>query len=89
VLATDWSGSFDTDPAEFGITSVWETPLNLSNSWRDYHQGESPRLRQLCPGSALTFTAYDRVARAQTVLTIQDFHLPEIAHQSDFRLLLR
>jgi hypothetical protein len=76
VLGTTWAGSLETEPADFGITSVWETPLNFSNAWGDYHQGSVPRPRHFCASSPLTFTQYDLVGRTQTDLTLEGFHLP-------------
>ncbi len=74
-----WTGSLSTDPAEFGITSVWSYSLNLSNAWPDYHQGESPIPRQLCPGSPVIFTTYGDIRRSQVGLEIPNFRLPELS----------
>lgn len=88
ILGTGWVGSFDTDAAEFGITSVWETPLVLSNSWAGYDQGRN-RSRQLCPGSPVTFTRYQLTGHTQIAITIPNFRLPELALGDTYRLLLR
>lgn len=78
MLGTAWVGSFDGAPAEFGITSVWETPLNLSNSWTGYNKG-TIQARRLCPGSPVTFTRYELTGHAQIAITIPNFRLPELA----------
>jgi hypothetical protein len=79
ALGTSWVGSFETDPAEFGITSVWDTPLSLSNNWSTYREGESSHERHICPGTSVSFTGYELIARTQVGLTIQNFHLPELS----------
>jgi hypothetical protein len=78
VLGAAWAGSFDTDPAEFGITSVWQTGVVFSNMFGDFHQGQKPRRRRICPGSPITFTRYARIGRSQQDVTIQDFQLPKL-----------
>lgn len=88
ILGTAWEGSFDTEPAELGITSVWETPLSLSNSWAGYNKGYV-RSRQLCPGSPVTFTRYELVGHTQIAIDIPDFQLPELAFGDQYRLLLK
>lgn len=78
MLGTAWVGSFDSAPAEFGITSVWETPLSLSNSWAGYNKG-TIQARRLCPGSPITFTRYELTGQSQMAITIPNFRLPELA----------
>jgi hypothetical protein len=89
VLGAAWAGSLDSDPAEFGITSVWQTPLFFSNSTDGYHQGSMPRPRQMCPGSPVTFTQYSLSGRTQTDLTLQDFRLPGLAIGDTFLMRMR
>jgi ABC-type transport system involved in multi-copper enzyme maturation permease subunit len=89
VLGAVWVGLLDNDPAEFGITSVWQTPLNFSNIWESYQKGSGPQPRQMCPGSPVTFTQYSLSGRTQTDLTIQDFHLPGLAIGDTFLLRMR
>jgi hypothetical protein len=75
VQGSGWTGNLDDDPAEFGISSVWTTGLELSNSLRDTGQkGRPQEPRYLCPGTPLTFTQYDPVRQIQSDNTIQDFH---------------
>ncbi len=77
VQGTGWTGNLDDDPAEFGISSVWTTGLELSNSMRDTGEKTRPQKpRYLCPGTPLTFTQYDPVRQIQSDNTIQDFHFP-------------
>jgi hypothetical protein len=75
VQGSGWTGNPDDDPAEFGISSVWTTGLDLSNSLRDTGEKTRPQKpRYLCPGTPLTFTQYDPVRQIQSDNTIQDFH---------------
>lgn len=77
VEGSGWAGNLDDDPAEFGISSVSTTGLNLSNSMRDTGEKARPqKFRYLCPGTPLTFTQYDPVKQIQSNFTIQDFHFP-------------
>jgi hypothetical protein len=77
VQGSAWTGNLNDDPAEFGISSVWTTGLNISNSLRDTGEKGGPqKLRYLCPGTPLTFTPYDPVKQVQSDLTVQDFHFP-------------
>lgn len=60
-LGIAWAGSLDTQPADFGMTSVWETPVWL--------QPVSPKRvsqpQHLCTGSPLSFVPYTLVSRIQ------------------------
>lgn len=79
IVGSGWIGSLDDDPAEFGITSVWQFDVSLTNAWYGYrYDGKSPQ-RHLCPGTKLTFTSYRQVASEQVNLTLADFHLPAIS----------
>jgi hypothetical protein len=59
-------------PIGFGIWSVDERLLWLSNSWRN---SDDLSKRHLCPGTPITFTQYKPI-RVRTELTIENFHLP-------------
>lgn len=76
--STAWTGQLDPLPAEFGITSVWETPVNLSNPWIGNRRDEAQR-SSLCPGTPVSFTQFRQEARMQTDLVISDFRLPELS----------
>lgn len=80
-----WIGSVDSDPADFGITSVWNNLLPLDASWTRAVQDNPPHIRQLCPGTPVTFTRYSLVGRSQVSLTIPDFRLPELALGDQYR----
>lgn len=79
VPATAWTGSLNRAPADFGITSVWEVPLSLSNPWANYYEGQTPHLRHICPGTPVTFTSYAYASHSAAEFTIQNFWLPEIS----------
>jgi hypothetical protein len=76
-----WAGSLDSAPAEFSLTSVWEVPLGMTNSWRYGTESGEQRIhmRQLCPGIPLTFTTYALEQRTRIDLSIPDFRLPELS----------
>lgn len=82
LIGTAWVGSLDTDPAEFGITSVWDTQVPLSNYWLGY----PPRSRRLCPGTPLTFARFARAGQTQVTLSIPNFRLPVLALGDQYRL---
>ncbi len=60
-LGIGWIGTLDPQPADFGLTSVWE-----SSAW--FQRFSSPRSSQkqhLCPGSQIAFAPYTVVSRSQ------------------------
>jgi hypothetical protein len=75
VQGAGWAGTLENDPARFGITSVWRTPLSLSNNGIE-NRFVTPENRHLCPGTPITFTRYSLVGRTQADLTIANFNLP-------------
>jgi hypothetical protein len=75
----NWPGSLEPAPAEFGITSVWTSTVNLFS--------ESGTARYVCPGATLTFTPYELLRRTQFDTTIPDLTLPEFK-EADDRLIL-
>lgn len=80
--ANAWAGTLNRTPADFGITSVWETPLSLSNPWADYYEGQTPRLRHLCAGAPVAFTSYAVANHSRVELTLENFWLPHITSDS-------
>lgn len=64
-----WEGSLDNDPAEFGLTSVWNHSIYLANLSADTKVSR-------CPDRPLHFTRYTLVRRTQTELTIPNFRFP-------------
>jgi hypothetical protein len=69
VAVGEWVGSLNNDPADFGLTPVWETPVSLSTE--DYSQKHF-----LCPGTPLTFTRYDVARRMRIDVNIPNLKLP-------------
>jgi hypothetical protein len=69
-----WIGTLDNSPAEFGISSVWSAPINLSNQTKG--EGNKAEPRHLCPGTPVTFTQYNFVRRLQYNFAISDFRFP-------------
>jgi hypothetical protein len=82
LIGTGWVGSLDTEPADLGITSVWDTQVPLSNYWMGY----PPRARRLCPGTPLTFARFARAGQTQVTLTIPNFRLPELSLAGQMRI---
>jgi hypothetical protein len=64
-----WEGSLNNDPAEFGLTSVWNHSIYLANQSADTKVSR-------CPDRPLHFTHYTLVRRTQTELTIPNFRFP-------------
>ena len=66
-LGIGWIGTLDPQPADFGLTSVWE-----SSAW--FQRFSSPRSSQkqhLCPGSQIAFAPYTVVSRRQQKIISQ------------------
>ena len=68
--ATAWVGSLEHDPADFGLTSVWNTNVSLA-------EGSYYQTKYLCPGTVVSFTRFTLVRRLRTVVAIPNFTLPE------------
>lgn len=74
-----WLGTLDTQPAEFGLTSVWET----SGWFRRFSSANSSQRQHLCTGSQLSIVPYTVVSRNQQTimsepLTLKSFVSTEI-----------
>ena len=70
------TGSFQADPEDFGITSVWETQLGFSygdDSDANLHQGPKAHL---CPGTSISVVPYHLVRRSRYVVRSSGMHLP-------------
>ena len=64
-----WEGSLNNDPAEFGLTSVWNHTIYLANLSADTKVSR-------CPDRPLHFTHYTLVRRTQSEVTIPNFRFP-------------
>ena len=84
VEGAGWAGNLDRDPAEFGITSVWNIDLSLSNNMKQGSRDNPWQPRYLWPGTPLTFTQYNLVSRTQLDLAISGFHLPDYNQSARF-----
>lgn len=69
-----WVGSLDTQPADFGLTSVWEVPVWLQ---RFSSSRSSPR-QHLCPGSPISIVPYSVVSRNQQKIVSQLLNLKSL-----------
>jgi hypothetical protein len=67
----EWLGNLDTDPAEFALTSVFNTPINLQR----FSGEQSSYTYALCPGSAVSFMRYSISDRTQEHIRIPSAHL--------------
>jgi hypothetical protein len=81
ALGTAWVGVLNREPAQLGISPVVDPGVNLSNSQKADGPNNEPRY--LCPGTSITFTQYERVARMQTSIDIQGFYLPKYSVTGD------
>ncbi|UWZ82743.1 hypothetical protein [Occallatibacter riparius] len=79
-----WTGALDPAPAAFSLTGVWSIPIDLTNSFTVSNQNDDRRvhMRQLCPGTPITFTTYALATRTRLELSVPDFRLPAIANAS-------
>jgi hypothetical protein len=64
-----WEGSLNNDPAEFGLTSVWNQTIYLANQSADTKVSR-------CSDRPIYFSHYTLVRRTQTELTIPNFRFP-------------
>jgi hypothetical protein len=70
-----WEGSLNNDPAEFGLTSVWNHTIYLQNQSADIKVAR-------CPDRPLHFTLYTLIRRTQTEVDIPSFQFPTLASAS-------
>jgi len=77
-----WVGSLDPGLAEFGITSVWTTSVNLAGE-----VSYPNRRHHVCPDASLTFTQYELVRRTQSDMTIPTITLPKLKTAAETILL--
>jgi hypothetical protein len=69
-----WIGTLDTQPADFGLTSVWG-----SFAWFErFSSGRSSARQHLCPGSQISFAPYTVVSRNQQTITSQPLTLKSL-----------
>lgn len=87
MLATAWAGNLSTAPADFGITSVWSVPINLSNPWI-LRPNAQARPRLLCPGAPITFRQFKESDRMTLRTTIENFRMPEIMSAGQMRVVV-
>jgi len=73
-LGLGWMGTLDTQPADFGITSVWESSVYLER----YSSAQSSQRQYLCPGSPIFFTPYTVVSRGQQNILSQPLNLKSL-----------
>ena len=66
-----WEGSLNNDPADFGLTSVWNHSIYLAN------QSAATKVTR-CPDRPLQFTHYTLVRRTQTELAVPNFRFPTL-----------
>ncbi len=75
--ATSSTGGYDRDPAEFGITSVWDAELSFGfHGPFDEAMYGAPRT-SICKGALVTATAYRVVHRERYQFVAEDVSLPE------------
>jgi hypothetical protein len=71
-------GDASDDPAQFGLTSVWESSVWLQNNVNFENEGKIVRhLPLLCPGALVHFTHYTMAGRMQYEVRLEHFKLPQ------------
>ena len=69
-----WIGTLDTQPAEFGLTSVWESSVYFGR----YSSARSSERQHLCHGSQISFAPYTVVSRSQQKIVSQPLDLKSL-----------
>ncbi len=72
-----WMGDVSDMPADFGLSPVSDIPAVLSNVSAPVAPGRALVVRQLCPGTPITFTPYEVAGRARIEATFEKVALPE------------
>jgi hypothetical protein len=71
-------GDLSGDPAQFGIVSVWMSPVWLGVGGVDVERNGKlfHGRRSLCPGMPIHFTRYTLARRTQIEMTMANYHFP-------------
>jgi hypothetical protein len=69
-----WLGTLDTQPTEFGLTSVWESSVYFER----FSSARSSERQHLCPGSQISFAPYTVVSRSQQKIMSQPLDLKSL-----------
>jgi len=69
-----WIGTLDTQPAEFGLTSVWGSSVWLER----FSSRQSSARQHLCPGSQLSIAPYTVISRTQQKIMSQPLILKSL-----------
>ncbi|WP_263375901.1 ABC-2 family transporter permease [Granulicella aggregans] len=75
-------GSFDSDPADFGLSPLIQQPINFSNGLVALPNNAS-RPRFLCSGTPLTLTPYSLTYRASVDFTAPNLNLANYLPKSE------
>jgi hypothetical protein len=75
-------GNLSAAPADFGITSVWSSPVWMNNGMDEERDGKIVHIQGvLCTGTPIHFTHYVAVGHTQVDATLADYHLPPFQSQ--------
>jgi len=69
-----WVGTLGSQPADFGLTSVWE----ISGWFRRFPSSHSSQKQHLCPGSRISVVPYSVVSRNQRTIVSQPVTLKSL-----------
>jgi hypothetical protein len=69
-----WIGTLDTQPADFGLTSVWGSTVYFER----LSSTRSSEQQHLCPGSQISFAPYTVVSRSQQKIVSQPLDLKSL-----------
>jgi len=76
-LGFGWIGTLDTEPSDFGLTSVWDSVVYFQRSSSSASSASTER-QSLCPGSPLALVPYTVVARNQQKIASQPLNLKSL-----------
>jgi hypothetical protein len=69
-----WIGTIDTQPADFGLTSVWESSVYFER----LSSARSSERQHLCPGSQISVAPYTVASRNQQIIISQPLDMKRL-----------
>jgi hypothetical protein len=81
-----WIGALAQDPADFGLTPVWQTtaPFSGTGMYSPFRQDGTPNHPDfICPGTTIAFTRYRAIRRFRYNLAPQAISLPNTSQRDE------
>ena len=85
---SSWTGELTRDAADFGLTPVWTTSIQLHGTSTNYGRERNDPVLHICPGSQVIITPYHVSKRFLYTLDIPHIKLPDAADRFTLNSML-